>query len=304
MFAENGIETEIFQEIMFRSTLRMGDRLTNSITFQGKGEVTADMYVYLYGTPPQNVHEVALTYLTAGQIGADIGDEVEIKMGDKWETFTVTAITHSMNNMGEGIRFHQDTELDYSYAAGSFGIQVNYTDNPDASAMEERKRLIKELYPDSKVFTPGEYIGYMIGGAVTEQLESMKTLILSIILGINALVAVLMVKSFVTKEKGDIALMKAIGFGNASLTIWQTLRIGIVLTVSVLIGALLSSPLSTLIITPIFRMMGAYSIEYDIRGIEVYIVYPLIVLAVTSLAAFISAQGLRKISSAEISNNE
>lgn len=304
MFAENGIETEIFQEIMFRSTLRMGDRLTNSITFQGKGEVTADMYVYLYGTPPQNVHEVALTYLTAGQIGADIGDEVEIKMGDKWETFTVTAITHSMNNMGEGIRFHQDTELDYSYAAGSFGIQVNYTDNPDASAMEERKRLIKELYPDSKVFTPGEYIGYMIGGAVTEQLESMKTLILSIILGINALVAVLMVKSFVTKEKGDIALMKAIGFGNASLTIWQTLRIGIVLTVSVLIGASLSSPLSTLIITPIFRMMGAYSIEYDIRGIEVYIVYPLIVLAVTSLAAFISAQGLRKISSAEISNNE
>ena len=304
MFAENGIETDVFQEIMFRSTLRMGDRLTNSITFQGKGEVTADMYVYLYGTPPQNVHEVALTYLTAGQIGADIGDEVEIKTGDKWETFTVTAITHSMNNMGEGIRFHQDTELDYSYAAGSFGIQVNYTDKPDASAMEERKRLIKELYPDSKIFTPGEYISYMIGGAVTDQIESMKTLILSIILGINALVAVLMVKSFVTKEKGDIALMKAIGFGNASLTVWQTLRIGIVLTVSVLIGASLSSPLSTLIITPIFRMMGAYSIEYDIRGIEVYIVYPLIVLAVTSLAAFISAQGLRKISSAEISNNE
>ena len=144
----------------------------------------------------------------------------------------------------------------------------------------------------------------MIGGDIAGQLESVKTLILSIILGINALVAVLMVKSFITKEKGDIALMKAVGFGDSSLILWQTLRIGIVLIVSVLIGALLSSPLSSLIITPIFRMMGAYSIEYDIRGIEVYIVYALIVLAATSLAAFMSAQGLRKISSSEISNNE
>ncbi len=303
-FNEHGINAEVFQEIMFRSTLSKGDSLTNSISFQGRGGVTADKYAYLYGTPPQNVNEVALTYLTAERIGADIGDRVEIKVGEQSDNYIVTAITQSMNNLGEGVRFHQDTELDYNYAAGCFGIQINYEDNPDSSALEERKELIKTLYPDSTVFTPGEYIGYMIGGDIAGQLDNVKTLILSIIIGINVLVAVLMVKSFIVKEKGDIALMKAIGFNSASLTVWQTLRIGIVLIVSVLTGALISSPLSSLIITPIFRMMGAYSIEYEIRGIEVYIVYPVIVLAATSLAAFISAQGLRKISSAEISNNE
>lgn len=303
-FNEHGINAEVFQEIMFRSTLRKGDSLTNSISFQGRGGVTADKYAYLYGTPPQNVNEVALTYLTAERIGADIGDRVEIKVGEQSDNYIVTAITQSMNNLGEGVRFHQDTELDYNYAAGCFGIQINYEDNPDSSALEERKELIKTLYPNSTVFTPGEYIGYMIGGDIAGQLDNVKTLILSIIIGINVLVAVLMVKSFIVKEKGDIALMKAIGFNSAFLTVWQTLRIGIVLIVSVLTGALISSPLSSLIITPIFRMMGAYSIEYEIRGIEVYIVYPVIVLAATSLAAFISAQGLRKISSAEISNNE
>lgn len=123
-------------------------------------------------------------------------------------------------------------------------------------------------------------------------------------IGINALVAVFMVRSFITKEKSEIALLKAIGFKNAPLTLWQTLRIGIVLIVSVLAGALLSSPLSTLIITPIFRMMGAYSIDYEIRAAEVYILYPLIMLGVTASAAFISAQWLRRISSAQISNNE
>ncbi|MDE7270361.1 MAG: ABC transporter permease, partial [Acetatifactor sp.] len=144
---------------------------------------------------------------------------------------------------------------------------------------------------------------YMIGD-VAAQLDSVKTLILSIVLGINILVAVLMVKSFITREKSAIALLKALGFQNNSLTLWQTLRIGIVLMVSVLTGAFLSTPLSSLIITPIFKMMGAYSIEYEIRAVEVYVMYPLIVLAATALAAFISAQGLRKISSSEISNNE
>lgn len=303
MFAENGIDVDVFQEILFRTNVKKGDKRTNSLSFQCMGGVSPDRYTYLDGTPPQNVHEVALTYLTAGQIGAQIGDDVEIKIGGDTYVYTVTAINQSMNNMGEGVRFHPDAELDYDYAAGSFGIQVNYKDDPGKKELAERRALLESLYPDSKIYTPSEYIGYMIGN-VAEQLDSMKMLILTIVLGINILVAVLMVKSFITREKGEIALLKAIGFQDNPLTLWQTLRIGTVLIVSVLVGALVSSPLSVLVITPIFRMMGAYSIEFVIRAFEVYVVFPLTVLAATALAAFISAQGLRKISSADISNNE
>ena len=303
MFSDNGIDVDVCQEIMFRVNIKKDEKRTNSISFQGMGGVKTDEYDYLEGTAPQNVHEVGLSYITAERIDAHIGDDVKIKIGDVEKTYTVTAISQSMNNMGEGVRFYQDAELDYNYAAGCFGIQVNYKDNPDKAALAERKELLENLYPDAKIYTPGEYIGYMIGN-VAEQLDGMKILILSIILGINALVAVLMVKSFITKEKREIALLKAIGFKNNALILWQTIRIGIVLIVSVLMGALVSSPLSPLIITPIFRMLGAYSIEYDIRALEVYMIFPLIVLGVTALAAFVSAQGLRKISSSQISNNE
>ncbi len=303
MFAKNGIDVEVFQEIMFRSNICKGDKLTNSLSFHGRGGVTADQYVYLDGTPPQNMHEVALTYLTAEQIGAEIGDKVEIKVGEDIREYMVTAINQSMNNMGEGVRFHQDAMLDYSYAAGSFGIQVNYKDNPDKEETAERKEMLERLYPDAKIYTSGEYIGYMIGD-VAGQLDSLKVLILVIIFGINALVAVLMVKSFIIKEKSEIALLKAIGFQDNPLILWQTMRIGIVLFTSVVFGALISSPLSSLIITPIFQMMGAYSIKYEIKAVEIYVVFPLIVLAATSFAAFISAQGLRRIAASEISNIE
>lgn len=303
MFSEKGIEVDVFQEVMFKANISKGEKLTNSVSFQGIGGVTTDMYSYIKGTAPQNNHEVALSYITADRIDAEIGDDVKITIGGTEKTYTVTAINQSMNNMGEAIRFYQDETLDYNYAAGSFGIQVNYKDNPDDGTLAKRKAMLENLFPNAKIFNSGEYISYMIGD-VAGSIQSTETLIIVVVLCINMLVAVLMVKSFITKEKSEIALLKAIGFKNNLLILWQTMRIGMVLFASVIVGVLISSPLSTLIITPIFRMMGAYSIEYEIKTVEVYVVFPLMVLAATALAAFISAQGLRKILSSEISNNE
>ncbi len=300
---ENEIEADVFQEIFFRSNISKGDKKANSMSFLGIGGVTTDMYTYIEGTAPQNENEVALSYILADKIDAKIGDDVEIKTGEKTKTYTVTAINQSMNNLGEGIRFYQDEEFDWNYVIGSFGIQINYKDAPDDDALSVRKSLLEKHYADADIYNSGEYISYMIGN-VAEQLESIKTLILIIILCINILVVVLMVKSFITKEKSEIALLKAVGFNNKSLTMWQAIRIGIVLIISVILGVLLSMPLLPLIITPIFKIMGAYSIEYAIRPLEVYVMYPLILFAVTVLAAFISAQSLRRISSSEISNIE
>ncbi len=162
---------------------------------------------------------------------------------------------------------------------------------------------MKLEYNETDVFSAGEYISYMIGD-VAGQLQGVKSLILGIILCINILVALLMVKSFITREKGEIAILKAIGFPDASLVAWQSLRIGIVLCVSIFLGSLVSNPLSKLTIEPIFQMMGAYSIEFEIVPLEVYVAYPLTVLLATVLAAALGATQLTKISAAETSNIE
>lgn len=300
----HGIRADVFQEIMFRFYILHGDKKMSSLAFKGKGEVRADEYTYLEGTPPENDGEVAITYLVADKIGAQIGDKVKIDMGGEVREYRVTAINQSMNNFGEGIRFYEGDDVDYNYAAGSFGIQIRYRDNPDGETLRERKKLLKRVFDETDVYEAGEYISYMIGD-VAGQLEGVKSLILGIILCINILVAVLMVKSFITKEKGEIAMLKALGFRNSLLIAWQSMRIGMVLLISIVIGTLISTPLSKLTIEPIFHMMGAYSIEFDVVPLEVYVVYPLAVLAATVLAAVTGAAlPLRKISAAETSNIE
>ncbi len=303
VFQENKIEAEVFQEIMFRLNISYKGKKSSSLAFLGVGGISADRYTYLEGTPPRGEGEVALSYITADHIGATIGDTVEIDFGEQTRKFMVTAINQSMNNLGEGIRFYEGEKIDFDLAAGSFAIQILYKDNPDKKTIQERKDLLKQEYRDTDVFSAGEYISYMIGD-VAGQLEGVKSLILGIILCINILVALLMIKSFITKEKGEIAMLKAVGFSNTSLVTWQSLRIGIVLSVSILLGILVCSPLSKLTVQPIFRMMGAYSIEFEIVPLEVYVLYPLTVLFATVLAAVLGATQLRKISAAETSNIE
>lgn len=300
---ENGIEADVFREMLFRMTISYNGRKSTSLAFQGIGDVTTDMYQYMEGTSPENDDEVGLSHIIADRIGAEIGDTVTINTGTDTKEYMVTAIFQTMNNMGEGIRFYQEKELDYRYLSSLFAIQVRYTDNPDDGESEKRKDILTDIFSDYDVYTCGEYVGNMIGG-VGEQLNGIKQMILIIVVCINILVTVLMVKSFITKEKGEIGMLKAIGFRNSNLIRWQSYRIGIVLAVSLFIGTAVSAPLSQVTSGQVFKMMGAAKIEFQIVPFEVYFLYPVIIFILTVLSGVITASGLRKIKASETSNIE
>lgn len=300
VLSEHNMEADVFQEVVFRMSISYENKKSSSLAFQGMGDVTTKQYIYMEGTAPQNVNEVAITKKIAENIGANIGDEVKIKNGKSEKKYMVTALYQSMNNMGEGIRFHENEELDYSYVFGCFGIQIKYKDNPNSKTFAERNDLLEKEFKNAKIHDAGSYINEMIGD-VAGQLQSVKQLILVVVLCINILVTVLMVKSFITKEKGQIAMLKAIGFSDSSLIKWQTLRIGVILLLSTIIATLLSTPLSQACVGPIFQMMGAYTIEFEVKPFEVYVMYPLIVLCVTCISGMFAALRVRKIQTSDLS---
>lgn len=299
----HGITADVFIENVFKTNVSFGNRKCSSLAFQGNGDVEAKDYAYIRGTAPRLSNEVAITHIIADKLKADIGDEIMVKIGETGKRYVVTAIFQTMNNMGEGVRFYQGEELDYSYVFGSFAVQVRYKDNPDAKAIRERKQLIGELYPDNEVLTAGEYINQMTGD-VSGKLAGVKHLILAIVIFINILVTVLMVRTFMTKERGEIGMLKAVGFSDNSLIAWQTIRIGIVLAAAIILGTLLSTPISALSSGQVFKIMGAETIEFKIVPLEVYAGYPLLILAAAVTAGFLTAQGVRRISAAETANIE
>lgn len=300
--AENGMPAECVNEIMIKPTLVHGDKVCKSQAMQGIG-TTTDQYVYFEGTPPQNETEIAVTKLIAEKLDARIGDTITIRQSTGDREYLITALFQSMNNMGEGVRLHEQTEVDFLQAAGFFAYQINFTDSPDKREIENRIEKIKEIYDTDKVYTAGEYVDTIVG--VSDILDSVRALVLAIVLIIIILITVLMERSFITKERGEIAILKAIGFRNGKVVAWHTMRFGIVSILSTIISLLLLKPLLELTITPIFRMMGAdFGVKYEIVPLEVYVIYPLIVLIVTILGAFLTALYTRSITASETANIE
>ena len=128
----------------------------------------------------------------------------------------------------------------------------------------------------------------VIGGS--NIVDGVKALVLMVVMIIIVLVTVLMERSFIAKESGEIAILKAMGIGNGTIVSHHVLRFAIVGIVSTVIALVLMVPAMVLSIGPIFNMMGAsYGVEYEIVSMEVYLIYPLIVLTVTVVSAFLTA---------------
>ena len=110
------------------------------------------------------------------------------------------------------------------------------------------------------------------------------------------LVTVLMERSFIAKEEGEIALMKAIGIRNSGIYAYHTLRFLFVGILAVMIGELLAMPFTHLCIDPVFKMMGMeLAVEYVVNPVEMYLLFPMIILLTTTLSAWLTSLYTRKI---------
>lgn len=300
--AENGMPAECSIDIIMNFPLLHGDNICKSRVTQGIG-TTADEYVYYEGTPPQNAGEIAVTKLVAWKLDAGIGDKVIIRQYEGEREYIITALFQSMNNMGEDVRLHESAEASLVQSVGYFSFQIDFTDEPDDKEIENRIEKIKEIYETDNVYNAGDYVDTIIG--VSGILDNVRELILLVAMIIILLVTVLMERSFIARERGEIAILKAMGFGTGTIVAWHTLRFALVSVISTVIALLLMLPATKLSIDPIFKMMGAdYGIEYEIVPMEVYLVYPLIVLAVTVVGAFFTALYTRTISASESSGIE
>ncbi len=302
--AENGMPAECMTEYFIYTMIRYGEYESKTAILQGTG-TTMDMYEYLEGTPPQNSDEIAVTTLLAKKLGAEIGDTVTLSYptGETAE-FIITALYQAMVNQGISVRVHTDCDINYIAAIGSPGTLIKFTDGPDDKEVLSRIEKIKELYPKfSSVKTAGETVKDNTG--VGDAIDAVKKMsaVLTVILA--ALITVLMERSFIAKEQAEIALMKAIGIRNAKIYGQYTLRFFITASAAVLLAELLGMPLTKLCFDPIFRSMGLeMGVEYMQPPMEIYAVFPVIVLTATAISAFLTSLYTRKIKSSDTASIE
>ena len=304
ILAENDIPAKCYQEVLFNLPVFFGENESTILTFQGVG-TTMDMYEYTAGTAPQNTDEIAISRLAADSLNAGIGDTVTIKMPDGDKKYMITAFFQAMgSNQGVVLRLHSDEYIDYKYATGGTDTQIMFTDNPDKKEMERRIEEIQRIFPEyEKIESCAKRVADML--AVTDTFAMVKSIMVILTVVIAVLVTVLMERSFIAKEEGEIALMKAIGTRNETIYAYHALRFLFVGIIAVILGVIFALPITQLCMNPILKMMGMETgVDFSINPVEMFLVFPGIILVTITLSAFLTALYTRKIKSSDTANIE
>ena len=140
---------------------------------------------------------------------------------------------------------------------------------------------------------------------VGDTMESIKNLVLIIAIIIIAMISILMERSFISKEKSQIALMKAVGFSNFDVILYHTVRFGITVVISGILASALCLPFTSLTCDPVFKIMGAVNgVEYKLEPLEIFGLYPMIVLICTMIAVFFTALYTKTVKSSDTASIE
>lgn len=264
--------------------------------------VTTD-YDYTDGSAPMKPDEIAVTKQISKKLGAEIGDRVTVKIGGEEREFIITAYFQCFNNLGECARFHQDVEIADDLMTSCFAYQINFDDDPDKTVIDERIEKLKDIFDNQNIFDTKGFVKDCMG--VGDMIAAVKNLVLMLSLIIIILLAVLMERSFISKERSEIALLKAVGFDSGSVILYHTMRFGITVLTGIVAASVLLMPLTKLIIDPIFGMMGAIgNIEYQFNVLEIFGAYPVIIFCVTVLSAALTALYTKAIKSSDTASIE
>lgn len=301
MLGKNGMPSEVCIELQYKYKLTFEGEVYNLTCQQGLHTRATD-YEYYEGEMPQNGNEIAITPQISELTGAKIGDYVTIDYGDQTRECMVTAYFQTMNQLGEIVRLHETAPTDFTHIASAFSYQINFADQPNEEELADRIARIKALFDTEKVFDQTAYCVDCIG--VVDTMEAVQWLLLAITIVVVMLVTILMERSFIADEKAQIAMLKAIGFRDETIVCWQVCRFGLAALIAVILAAVLSIPMTKLCITPIFGMMGASRIKYNIDVLQIFVLYPGAILLVTVVVAWLTALYTRTIKSSDTANIE
>lgn len=274
------------------------DERFNFYSLQSMGNVQ-DSQILLEGRMPIEEDEIMVTDVSAKKLGVTIGDTIYYALGEEEKPFIVTGLYQSMLNLGEGACFSRKATPDSNYMAGVFSMYVEIEELETKEAVP----VMEEIFPDYIVEDIFEMMNTMSGG-VSDILDAVVKLITVVVLIINSLITVLMMKAMMIKERGDIALLRSIGFTMRSIRGWLLKRIMMVLVTAFVMGTLLSKALEPIVIVPIFGMMGADKIELVTRPLETFVLYPTLLFVVTVLSAIWCTRDIKKIAPTEVNNIE
>lgn len=297
---EKGYDAELTASsiyfLPFHAPGKKGNTKIMSLQIQGRNTEYLD---YLEGSAPVLENEIAFSRLILEDNNWHIGDRIEADLNGETYKFIITGSYADYMQLGSSARLN--AKLDLSKVDMFEYWNVNVDMKTDKSQTELKDTLQKQ-FPDYEWYTAQEIVDRNIGG-IQESLSELLIPMTAMLCAVIMLITLLMEKLFIVREKGEIAMMKSIGFRNSSIRSWQVIRMILVALVSMLAAVPLSMLSNRFMLELIFAIMGA-DVHIQIDPVQVYLIYPGVLLLGIICATIFATGQIKRIHIREMNNME
>ncbi len=300
--AANGMPADCYYGYMLTLGTEHGEK-KESVRYFIYRNISMDEYTVDEGSVPQAADEIVLTRKMTDELGVEIGDHVSLETADGMREMLVTGTISTLTNTGRAGLLYNDFEFKPADSQGGMGIMIRFKDDLTQEQIDKNVKKIREMYDTEQVYNSADFAKMAMG--VGSALDAVKYLLLTITGIIVVLLTVLIERSFISKEKSEIALMKAVGATNGSIIAQHTLRFVLMSIVVCIIASAATIPLSGGILTFIMSMVGdVQNVACDFDPIEIFVASPAVIIAVTAAGAFLTALYTNTITSSDTASIE
>ena len=265
-----------------------------------KGETVSEPKID-EGSAPRKSDEIALTGYAMKDLGAGIGDRIKADFDGEEHEFLITGKFSTF--MGEGHTALLYKDIEFSSPNSSSGVQIHFDGSPDKATIDKNIARLKKAFDTDKIYNTSDMIKSMTG--ISDTLNTIKKMMMILTAIVTAMIVVLMERSFISKEKSEIALMKAVGVSDRSIIAQHTLRFVIVSVLACAVSLLALMPVSNVIMNFICSMIGDISgMKCDIDPIEIFVICPIMLILVTTIGAMLTALYTRTIRASDTASIE
>ena len=264
-----------------------------------KGETNDTLYVDK-GSAPRKTDEIAVTVSTLDDLGAEIGDRVTAVINEKEYEFIITGTYSSFISHAF---LYKDFDLGNLPANNMLGVQIHFDGSPDKVQINKNIEKLKDLLDTDKVYSTSDFIDNFTG--MSDTMNAVKQMMMLITVIVTALIVILMERSFISKEKSEIALMKAVGIGNGSIILQHSLRFVIVSVIACIVSTAVLMPISDVMMNWVGNMIGDISgMKSDFDPLEIFVICPAILIGVTVIGSFLTALYTKTIKASDTASIE
>lgn len=280
--ADNEVKNSVCEAYITRSAMNKDNELKN-IHIACSDTANTGLQ-YLDGRPSQNENEISLSLLNSKEFGVETGDYLKFVSADGTEKdILVSGVYQDVTNGGYTSKMCCSYNADEIY---QYYIMVDFTDGTDVEAKADL--YADEFGGNANVKSMEEFVNQTLSG-LTSQFGSVVWIISIMSVGLVALITVLYLMLMLIKNRTQIAIQKVIGFSVMDIRLQYIYKTVLCSLAGVIIGILLVQTIGESMVSLILGIagMGISKITFIINPLQIFIVFPFILLITILLASYL-----------------